>query len=393
MKVQSGLRRKRLACLLGVLALVGCPVGLGHLGWNYVLGDIDIGDTISRTSDGGYFITAKGLAVGDTNPSDTWMFPMLSVKLSGSGSVRWRHFSTDLFGESVPAPGAWGTALDDGNSVAVGLTGDWNHTDSRLRVIKYSSDGNVIWNQTYGQETLLPQAVVPNSDGGVTIAGLNCYPQWATSVFVVRLDSQGNVTWRNDVDPETCLMCVYHMAIANDQSVVLVGTEAQALRISSTGQTLWARTYGMESFNIFTVDAVPDGGFVLAGISKRLGPVVPAVLRIDAYGNLLWAADEIVEAAASSHYTAWDTLVDTEGRIVLVGEMEKVEYVGNFFPRITDEGYIMQLDSNANLNWYTGLGDCYVHAVTAMTSGGYITAGTTGSHLQVIRVDTAGNVL
>ena len=387
-------RAKNMVMLaLVTFMVIGCPSSSGRLGWNYVLGRMDIGDNISQTPDGGYFIAAKGLATGATNPAGVYAYPYLATRLDSSGRVEWSRFAADTFAQSAPSPGAWGVALNDASLVGVGLTGGWNDQSSRLRVMKYDSAGEVVWTRTYGDEVLLPQGVVPNDDGGVTVAGLSCTPEWESSIFVLRLDRQGDVVWRKDIGPEACLMCVYHLAIAEDQSVFLVGTRAQVLRVSATGELLWVKSYGLSSYDLYSVATAPDGGIVLGGISIQSGAAVPAILKIDIDGTLLWAADEIVDAPASSHYTGWDVAVDAQGQIALVGECEKVEYIGGFFPRITDSGYILQLDDTGNLSSYKNLGSCYVHAVTPMASGGFITAGTTGSHLQVIRIRTDGTVM
>ena len=176
-----------------------------------------------------------------------------------------------------------------------------------------------------------------------------------------------------------------------------VGTKAaktlfqRAVRVDADGNELWWRTYPDGTSNAVAVTS--DGGFVIAGVSAVNGPEVPTVLRTDADGNLLWEANDIITRAPASHYTVHDTVGDGEGRIVLVGEATKVRYIGNTIPVISNEGYIMQLDSSGNLNWYKSLGSGFVSGVALTDSGNYITTGRTADTLQVIRVDTSGHVM
>lgn len=53
----------------------------------------------------------------------------------------------------------------------------------------------------------------------------------------------------------------------------------------------------------------------------------------------------------------------------------------------------MQTDSSAKLNWYTGLGAVTVNSVALTSAGAYVTVGSDGNDLQVIRVSQSGAVM
>ncbi len=378
------------AALLGTIPVLGCPNAKTYLGWTYSLGSYEEGNSIHQTEDGAYLVVGKGRAKGDTT-SEPQVF---AAKLSATGDVQWWRLIDDLYPRSAYSHRSVGVALSDGTIVLAGFNAPYvqDHSNMRLRLVALDVQGTSVWDTTYGSSTLVPKAVTASGEDSVVVAGLQL---GSYKTFALKTDSNGDVTWEHYYDaPSWGGMAPYDMISLTSDGYVVVGGVggAQALRIDGEGNQLWWNHYGEGWAGADAVAEAQNGDIVAVGTSSASGVDVPAVFRFDADGNLLWAAENIIDRAASTHYTVKDSLVDEEGRIVLVGEAEKVEYIGNFFPIITDEAYIMQLDANASLNWYKSLGSGYVNGVALTDSGDYITAGTTGSHLQVIRIDTHGNV-
>ncbi|MEM2099232.1 MAG: hypothetical protein QXU99_05780 [Candidatus Bathyarchaeia archaeon] len=137
--------------------------------------------------------------------------------------------------------------LPDG-FVLVGLTASFGNGGSDVWVIKLVEDGSIVWNKTYGwQMDDAARSVAPAGDGGFIVAGYT------------------NSTGQGDYD-------------------------FLALKLNSEGEMLWNETYGgSQSEKAYAITAV-QSGYVIAGDtrSKGEGDSDAWVIKIDAYGNLLW---------------------------------------------------------------------------------------------------------
>ncbi|MBI5093588.1 MAG: hypothetical protein HZB26_14235 [Candidatus Hydrogenedentes bacterium] len=272
------------------------------------------------------------------------------------------------------------------------------------RVLKLDGNANVLWDRTYGQASGLdsqePRAVAATVDGGCVVAcqrslviigakgsKTNTY---ISQVVLRKLDSVGDVVWERNLESPTGYMGVARMIPVNGDGFVLVGADSQILRVDAAGNALWWNLYGGGWTT--GVGVASDGGFVLVGTSQESFPT-PEVFRTDASGNLLWSAVNIIPNQGNAQYTVRDAILDTEGRMVLVGQLEHVAYVGNFFPIITYDSFIMQLDSSAHLNWSKTLPVYELNGIALTNTGDYVTTGADGNDLKVIRVTTAGNVM
>jgi hypothetical protein len=69
------------------------------------------------------------------------------------------------------------------------------------------------------------------------------------------------------------------------------GNDVYLVRVDSTGDTLWTRTYGGSGWDYgYSVDETMDGGFVVAGYSNSFGSGSYDVylVRVDSEGDTLW---------------------------------------------------------------------------------------------------------
>jgi len=175
-------------------------------------------------------------------------------------------------------------------------------------------------------------------------------------------------------------------------------TDVTLVKTDSKGTVQWWRHYGIPGAQQgFAVDIAPDGGYVVAGTS---GPE-PYAIRTDSNGNLLWARDDIIDVdvtdPSSPDYEVWDVAVTPDGCIAIAGLGESVTYHGVPFPEIVRGGFILELDPNGNLRWYTQFDERQVSQIfgIAVTSdGNYVTTGVTAyAEIQVLKIDRSGNVL
>ena len=261
--------------------------------------------------------------------------------------------------------------------------------------------GNTVWDRTYGADKQEPRAICATGDGGCVIAGQHSIIaaeggsaggySYTLQVFLRKLDNLGDVLWEQYLQSPTGFMGVESMKSLGSGGFVLVGDRSQILRVDSEGNALWWNLYD-EYVTAKAVAMTNEGGFVVVGASNKSLPT-PVVFKTDAGGNLLWTAENIIPNQGTAQYTVRDAIVDTQGRIVIVGQLQRVAYIGNFFPIISYGGFIMQLDASAHMNWTKALDVYEINGVTQTSNGGYATTGSDGYHLQVIRISQSGAVM
>ena len=174
----------------------------------------------------------------------------------------------------------------------------------------YPPDGEILWQRSYGANTGISHATsirtVPG-DGYVVAGYAHGASRFTTDAALLRLDADGDVRWAYtyggfaDDQAESVLPTA-------DGGFVLAGRaqsfedydgDGWLLRLDADGQVLWQRAYGGSTRDsVRSVTETPDGGFVLAGISKSF-LVIPEhdpysddgdmwVFKVNASGEVVW---------------------------------------------------------------------------------------------------------
>ncbi len=386
------------ALMLGALAFLGCPGGgVSPNGWLYPLGEyVDIGQRIFALQDGNYFIAGSG------EDTQTIHFLSSAALVSSAGGLLWGGLFEGTY------PGGWwrvsGSPVSDAAFVIAGKDNDDDFASdiTELRAVKLDADGEVLWDRRYGRELIEPRDMAASGDGGCVIAGTRTFLTlqaankaytYTDRVFLRKLDVNGDIVWDRNYESPVQYNGLERIKPVSDGGYVMVGADAQIVRLDQEGNVLWWQPVGW-TITLTGVSETSDGGFVAVGTAATNNPR-PAVIRLDAAGNVLWTVygADIVPLEQLDQYHVRDGVVDNEGRIVMVGQATTVRYVGNFFPIITNGGFVMQLDPNGNLLWNKSVSSAYeINGIALTNTGNYITTGTDGNHTQVLRIDTHGNV-
>ena len=258
----------------------------------------DRGTSISRTSDGGYFIAGRTRSSdGDVEPvipANLNNAGMWAVKLGQSGNLEWNEvyygqgvFLIDFYGYQTSDGGflIGGSAFGSGGDVPVG-NGDYDYW-----VIKTDPQRNIEWTKTYGgsgPEFL--QSVRPTSDGGTILSGHSnssisgdiSERFGAQDFWIVKLDQTGNITWERSLGGTDS--DAFATAIEDQNGQVLVAgrinssdglvsnnygeSDIWVVALDGNGQLLQEKNFGGSSFEQPVDLALSPDGVYIAGYTR-----------------------------------------------------------------------------------------------------------------------------
>ena len=171
-------------------------------------------------------------------------------------------------------------------------------------------------------------------------------------------------------------------------------SDAWLLRLDARGDVVWQKTYGGASPDaIDSVRLTADGGFIVAGRTSSFGAggVDAWVLKLDASGNVVWQA----AYGGAGNETASSVVPTADGGYVVAG-------VTDSYGAGDTDAWVLKLDANGGITWqrtYGGPGSDSANAVQPMPDGGYVIAGGTQSFgagegdAWVFKLDASGNIV
>jgi hypothetical protein len=226
-----------MACILLSLA---SPVALAD--WDRTFGgaDSDGGNSIHRTTDGGYVIAGYTMSQG-AGESDVWL-----IKTDADGNMQWEK----TFGGSDYDYCGGVRQTADGGYIIAGHTMSYGAGGYDVWLIKTDASGNKQWDTTFGGAgSDLGESVRQSADGGYIIVGsTESYGAGDDDVWLIKTDASGNKQWDR-----------------------------------TFGGTGWDEGAGVEQ--------TADGGYIVAGATQvpdTLFFLAAWLIKTDAGGNMLW---------------------------------------------------------------------------------------------------------
>lgn len=276
---------------------------LGNIEWEKTYGGIESEEaySIDTTADGGYIFGGRSSSndgdvtghYGDAFSSDAWL-----VKLNASGDIEWQKSLGGIFFDNI-------------NEVVPTVTGGYiciGYSDSQdgdvsdhhgfpgisdVWMIKLDSEGNMVWERSYGGSSYdAGNAILQTADGNYIFAASASSSDGDISdlhgdydYWVVKTDTSGNILWektyggsQQDEAMEICKTFsggyfVSGLEYSDDGDVTgnHNGADYWALKIDSTGIIIWQNTLG-GGLQDFATDGIQlnDGGYAMTGFSNSL---------------------------------------------------------------------------------------------------------------------------
>jgi hypothetical protein len=365
----------------------------------------DVGYSVIETKDG-YVVAGYTWSFGAGGP-DVYL-----VKSDSKGNKIWEK----TFGGEENDSGKCVIETKDGGYVIVGTTNLRLATPvdittfslmegADVYLVKTDSKGNKIWEKTFGGEgNDLGQSVIAAKDGGYVIVGwTSSFGAGEDDVYLIKTDSNGNKIWDKTFGGRSNDNG-YSVLETKDGGYVIVGntlsfgagmSDVYLIKTDSKGNKIWEKTFGGEGWDMGkSVIETVDGSYIIVGRTDSFGSGKSDVylIKTDSNGNKIWEKT-FGGVEDDEGYSVFGT---KDGGCIIAG------YTKSFWDEKGKDVYLIRIGSNGNKFWertFGGKKDDEGYSVIGTKDGGYIITGETSSFdaglpdVYLIKTDPKGNIM
>jgi hypothetical protein len=254
-------------------------------------GSDDCGYSVQQTSDGGYVIAGVTRSQG-AGGDDVYL-----IKTGPAGETLW----TRTYGGTADDNGYAVQQTADGGYIIAGYTWSFGAGLWDVYLIKANADGDTLWTRAFGgRHQDVSYSVQQTADGGYVIAGItSSYGAGGADIYLIKTDANGDVEWTRTYGT-TESDEGYAVQQTTDGGYIVAGMttsfgagrcDVYLIKTSASGDTLWTRTFGGDHDEYgYSVHQVADGGYVIAGTTRSFGAGIDDIylIKTSASGNALW---------------------------------------------------------------------------------------------------------
>lgn len=295
------------------------------------------------------------ILVGDTSSYGAGAYDIWVLRLDSDGNHLWNKTFGGSSSDHIRG------VYEDGNGDLYlnGYTGSYGAGSNDLWIIKLDSNGNEIWNKTYGgtgSEIFKKRGFTTTSDGNFVYTGLTTsFGAGSNDIWLLKIDTNGNHIWNKTYGSTGSDRGYGVVEVGNDLVVsgyvsapLAVGSEDLfVFKVDSTGTMIWNKTFGDagDVTNPRQLIKTSDGNLLTSGYKSVLGNEF-LLVKYDTNGNELWnktyggGSDEKSESLLELPY----------GDIVVAGRTTTFGTGGDF--------WILRLNSTGGSCSYSGTGVC-----------------------------------
>ena len=296
-------------------------------------------------------------------------------KINSAGTLLWNREYTGTGLDSGDNPRTM--CIDNQNNIYVleGKRGLYTNTD--FGVIKYSPNGDFLWDYFYTSQGGFdsyddPHTITVDNAGNCYVTGSSILygSVYRDSILTIKLNSSGALQWKRTYARKsytylTTGECLY----ADNQSNIYVGgtvndsangfLNAVLLKYSPTGDLLWTTGYNGTPGNMdvyYDIKPSPDGNLVLCGAADAWYNADTSSMllqKITTGGNILWT--QVLNTRNPGGEDGCKLLIDNSNNIFVLGRSNYEYYNQNY----TSAVFLLKYNSAGNLLWDKRHGDYY----------------------------------
>ncbi len=246
---------------------------------------------------------------------------------------------------SKPNEYNWEIADDKNSYLISGLDNDnldvFTSRNPDILTIKYDSFGNVLWNKTFGESGwYYGESVAVDSNDNIIVAGhANSFDEREVGGRIIKYDSQGNLLW-NKTAGGSPFDEFYGAAVDSNNNIIIAGFMRSSdvgstgvVKYDSNGNLLWNKTPSMNGWGRgYGVAVDSDNNIIVVGSTnlQYYGPGVGVLtIKYSPGGNMLWN-----KTASGIYDNSFDSgrsvAVDSNDNIIVAGYTERITAIENY---------------------------------------------------------------
>ncbi len=287
----------------------------------------------------------------------------------------------------------------DGGYITLGRSSSYGAGGLDYYLVKLDAAGDTLWSRTYGgAENEFANCVRQTSDGGYILVGFSdSYGPGNGDYYIVKTDEIGDTIWTRAYGFPTkgdyavsIVENMYNEYIVIGYQWIVTGYDTWAIKLDSSGDSLWSRTFDYDQTDVVRgFKQADDGGYIIAGYRGTSENLDFCLIKTDAELNVEWTntyGGEMKEYAQA-------VAVTEDGGYLAAGYKRDDSGFSDI--------YLVRTDQYGEISWekvYVAPRDDVVKSVESLADGGFIIAGGTDSFnngiydVLLLKVDHLGDV-
>jgi len=266
---------------------------------------------------------------------------------------------------------------------------------------------NAQWAKTYGgtldDKGAEHLSIQETSDGGYIVLGTTqSFGPGGEDIWILKLTSSGDIEWQRTYGGGS-LDRAWSIQQTSDGGYIVGGATSSCgarcsdiwiLKLDSSGDIEWQRTYGGTDYDGKPyIQEASDGGYIVAGCTESFGVGHRDfwVLKLTSSGDIEWQRTY----GGSVGEWATDIQLTSDGGYIVAGVTHEFGLHGNFL--------ILKLTSSGDIEWQRAYGGGFMDypwSIQQTIDGGYIVAGYTESFgqqnrwldISVLKLNSSGDI-
>ena len=292
----------------------------------------------------------------------------------------------------------------DGGFIALG---DYNYNyssqNSDIYIIKTTQDGVIEWEKIYGGtqgDFALDGIYLDDFDETIIAGYTHSYGEDIRNAYLLKINSSGDSLWQKTYGMRN--YNVFHNVIrTSDNNLIMSGecsvngpnNDCYIVKTDLEGEIIWEYTFGGDlSDSAYNAIEHPENGYIIIGTTRSSGAGMSDILifKLDNNGQLQWEKTY----GGTANEWGFSGIKTTENNIIING-------MTSSFGNGNDDVYLLKLNSDGDSLWtktYGGSGKDWCFGISLDSLGNIILTGETnsfGNGLEgyYIKIDSSGNFI